>query len=476
MSLKNNLILNTDSYKFSHFSQYPKGASFVTSYIEARGSNVRDVNEVVFFGLQSFIKEWLTKPITRHDVMEAARFCKAHGTPFNTEGWLYIVERHKGFLPVKISALPEGTVVPVGTPMVEITNTDENLPWLTSFLETAILRNVWYGSTVATISRECKKIIYAGLVESADAPDAEIAFKLHDFGFRGVSSFESAGLGGAAHLVNFMGTDTVAGIIHAVDFYNADMEAVGYSIPASEHSTMTMRGRDAEKASYQAMVDAYAKPGAIFAVVSDSYDLFNAIENIWSRGGLFDQVKDAGATVVIRPDSGDPTLIPIQVIEKLMELEGYTINSKGFRVLPNHIRVIQGDGITITSLRTIVERLLAAKISLSNIAFGMGGGLLQQVNRDTFKFAMKACSAVIDGKDVDVYKDPVTDQGKRSKRGVWRPYKNGKGEIILKNMLAAIESDVWLGEARPLYRVVYAAKRPKAEYTFDEVRENARIS
>lgn len=471
MSILTNPILSTDSYKLSHFAQYPKGTERVFSYIEARGSKIPGVSEVVMFGLQPYLMKLDQIRVTQAHVDEASEFAEAHGEPFNRAGWERIVNVHGGRLPVEIYAVPEGTPVPIGVPMVAVFNSDPELAWLTSYLETDILRAVWYGSTVATLSRECKRIIKAALDKSSEAPDAELPFKLHDFGFRGVSSFESASIGGAAHLVNFMGTDTIAGIGYADEYYQSGV--CGFSIPAAEHSTMTMRGRFGEKDSYQAMIDAYAKPGAIFAVVSDSYDLFNAVENIWIGGGLFDQVKERGATVVIRPDSGDPLTVPVEVIKLIAEKYGYTVNSKGYKVLPDHVRVIQGDGITIDSLPVILRNLLDAGFSASNIAFGMGGGLLQQVNRDTFKFAMKASAAEIDGSWYDVFKDPVTDTGKKSKRGIVGAERLNNAGMVRTAVFDDLRE---FARGRNILRRVYGAENGvEAIYSFGLVRSNASL-
>ena len=490
-SFADNPILSTDSYKFSHFAQYPAGTTYIQSHIAARGTQIPGVREVVMFGLQSYIKNRLLKPITRRQVEEAADFCKKHGTPFNRDGWLRIVDEHDGFLPIAIFAVPEGTPVALGNMMVKVQNTVEGFGWLVSYVETDILRAVWYGSTVATISRECKRVIKEYLDLSSDAPDAEINFKLHDFGFRGVSSYESAGIGGAAHLINFFGTDTVAGIAHAMDYYDADV--CGFSISASEHSTMTLRGRENEKQSYQAMIDAYASaPGALFAVVSDSYDLFNAIENIWVKGGLLEQVKKVGATVVIRPDSGNPVTTPCDAIAMLWDLlPEKLVNDKGYKILPPYVRVIQGDGITIESIRDILTTLVHKRgFSATNIAFGMGGGLLQHATRDTFKFAMKANAAIIDGREVDVYKDPVTDPGKRSMRGKLELFKvttpDGRfiGHATLNSHeVAVLKSDTWIPEYTdkngnkftPAMRCVYSGGRTHNTINFEQVRKNAAL-
>jgi nicotinamide phosphoribosyltransferase len=405
-----NILLATDSYKASHAFGYPPGTEYVYSYIESRGG-VYD--RTVFFGLQMWLKEYLAKPITRADIDEAAEFWAAHGEPFYREGWEYILERYQGRLPVEIRAVPEGTIVPVKNVLVTVVNTDPKCWWLTSFLETALLRAVWYPTTVATNSWQCKQTIRAALERSSDDV-AQVTFKLHDFGARGASSQETAAIGGAAHLVNFMGSDTVEGVLAARRYYGEPM--AGFSIPAGEHSTMTAWGRDREVDAYRNMLKVFAKPGALVAVVSDSYDIMNAVNNIWG-GVLRDEVQDSGATLVVRPDSGDPLTVPVEVVEALGERFGYTVNGKGYRVLPNCVRVIQGDGITPQTLPVILDNLLAAGYAADNIAFGMGGGLLQQVNRDSQRFAMKASAARINGEWVDVYKDPVTDAGKRSKRG-----------------------------------------------------------
>lgn len=412
--LSNNLILKSDSYKYSHSVQYPPNTTALFSYIEARGTTTGSKG-TLFFALQGFIKKLASMRITRADVAAAKALIEAHGEPFNEEGWNYIVDNYDGHLPVRIRAVREGTFVPVSNVLVTCESTDPKVAWVESWLETMLLRAVWYGTTVATNSFHCKRLIMKALQETSDDPENEINFKLHDFGARGVSSGESAAIGGAAHLVNFMGTDTVEGLIYAMENYNSGV--CGFSIPAAEHSTITSWGREREFDAYANMVEQYAAPGKIFAVVSDSYDLFDAVETHYIKGGLIARVKEKGGILVIRPDSGNPASVPVAVIEMLCDKYGYTLNSKGYKVLPPEVRVIQGDGITPATLETILENLKARRLSASNIAFGMGGGLLQMVNRDTYKFAMKASAAMVDGKWVDVFKDPKTDHGKVSKKG-----------------------------------------------------------
>ncbi|HEX7340213.1 MAG TPA: nicotinate phosphoribosyltransferase [Rhodanobacteraceae bacterium] len=404
-----NLILNTDSYKASHWLQYPPGTEATFFYLESRGG-VYD--RTLFFGLQAILKGYLSKPISAADIAQAREVFAAHGEPFNEDGWRHILAAHGGHLPVRIRAVPEGSVVPTHQALMTIESTDPAAFWLPSYLETLLLR-VWYPTTVATVSWHVRQVLRQFLERSSDDVDAQLPFKLHDFGARGVSSLESAALGGAAHLVNFKGTDTLAALALARTVYHEPMAA--FSIPAAEHSTITAWGRAHEVDAYRNMLAHFGKPGALLSVVSDSYDIYHAIGALWG-GELKQAVLDSGAIVVVRPDSGEPVDVVHRCLEMLDEAFGHTLNSKGCRVL-NHVRVIQGDGVDPTSIRAILERITSAGYATDNLAFGMGGALLQKLNRDTQKFALK-CSAVrVDGHWRDVWKAPVTDTGKRSKRG-----------------------------------------------------------
>lgn len=410
-------IGKVDSYKLTHHEQLRDDVTNSNSYIEAR---VPETQMITAFGLQMYIKDHLLKPITKADVDELEDIAMGHIGVFNRAGMDKIVDKYEGMPPVFIEGVPEGTVLPASNALVQVRGThdpeDHELKGFSSYLETQLHRAIWYPTSVATNSRMAKEIIYTYLRLTADDPDAEIDFKLHDFGGRGVSSSESAGIGGLAHLVNFKGTDTVEALYYARRFYNERM--AGFSIPASEHSTMTSWGGPAgEAAAFENMLDKFLKPGKMVACVSDSYDVFHACSELW--GNRFKQrIIDSGGTLVVRPDSGEPVDTVLKCMFILMDKFGYTINSKGFKLLPPCIRLIQGDGIDLPMIKKILEALLVAGISASNIAFGMGGGLLQKVDRDTYKFAMK-CNAVygLNGWE-DVYKDPITDPGKRSKRGV----------------------------------------------------------
>ena len=409
-TLCNNLILNTDSYKLSHVYQYPERTQTLFGYGESRGGAFEDV---LFFGLQAIIQEQLAHPVTEAMIEEARELVPAHGFKFYEEGWRRLLEKHEGRLPIRIRAVREGTVVPQHQLLWSVESTDPEFFWLVSYVETLLMR-VWYPTTVASLSYHCKKILRAGLEQSSETPEAQLPFKLHDFGARGVSSQESAMFGGMGHLVNFMGTDTLDALRAARYFYDAK-GVVGYSIPAAEHSTTSIRGRAAEVETYRHMIKTFGQKDKIFAVVSDTYDIFNAIENLWGKE-LRQEVIDSGATLVIRPDSGEPVEVVAKCLALMDQQFGSVVNAKGYKVI-NHVRLIQGDGINPNSLKAIVDRVLSDGYSLDNIAFGMGGGLLQQVNRDTLKFAMKLSAAEVDGEWRDVYKDPITDPGKRSKRG-----------------------------------------------------------
>ena len=451
--MSTSLILDVDSYKVSHWLQYPPKTTAMYSYVESRGGKYP---VTVFFGLQYILKCYLSQPIELWMVEEANTLLTAHGLPFNYDGWRYIAENLNGRLPVRIKAVPEGSVIPVHNVLMTVESTDPKVFWLASWLETLLMR-VWYPITVATQSWHLKKRIYKSLERTADNPNTEINFKLHDFGARGVSSCESSGIGGLAHLVNFQGSDTVQAVVYGQKYYNCPIAA--YSIPAAEHSTITAWGKAGEVLAYQNMLTQFAKPGSVLAVVSDSYDLWNAIDNLWGDR-LRQQVIDSGATLVIRPDSGDPVEIVAKTLEKLEAHFGSTINKKGYRVL-NSVRVIQGDGVDEESITAILKRTESLGFSTTNLAFGMGGALLQKLNRDTQKFAMKCSEVTVAGKAIAVYKDPITDPDKTSKKGRLALIKTESGY----QTVAASSED--------LLQVVYENGQLLQDQSLDTIRQRA---
>ncbi len=468
-----NILTLTDSYKPTHWKQYPKGTSKVYSYLESRGGKF---DNTMLYGLQYFIKKYLTgKVVTLEKITKAHKFYDAHLGPghFNLEGWMHILEKHDGRLPVRIKAVPEGSSVKTSNVLVTVENTDPEVPWLTNYLE-SILLQVWYPTTVGTLSREIKKIFVSYLKKTtsydSDGIKNIVSFMLHDFGFRGASSVESSAIGCSAHIINFLGTDTVPGILLAQEYYNSD-DMLAFSIPASEHSTITSWTEPLEVKAFENMLDQY--PTGLVACVSDSFDIIRACKDYWGTA-LRDKILSRDGRLVIRPDSGDPRQTLKQIFHILWDKFGGTINDKGFKVIDPHVRVIQGDGVNYESIVDILDMMVEEGFSVENIAFGMGGALLQKVDRDTQKFAFKCSSITINGEEIDIRKNPIeiNENGervasfKRSKAGRLKlVYNNGNWETIehshdeIGDELVEVFLDGYL----------------KKEWTFEEIRERAQV-
>lgn len=468
----NNLVLLADAYKYSHHKLYMPGTTNVYSYLESRGGKF---DETVFFGLQYILKEYLEGAvITTSDIDEAeALLLEVFGRNdvFDRKNFDYIVEVHGGRLPVRIKAVPEGSSIPVSNVMMTIENTDPKCFWLTNFLET-LLMQMWYPITVASLSREIKKVVKRYYEQTATVgAEAGIDFVLNDFGFRGVSSVESAGLGGAAHLVNFLGSDTLAGSMLAKKYYKAT-KAYGMSIPATEHSICTLLGEQGEKEVFKHILDTF--PTGIVACVSDSFNIFRACEEYWGED-LKNQILERDGRLVIRPDSGDPIQTLLKIFEILFNKFSFVTNQKGYKVLPTQVRVIQGDGINYESIGEIYEALKANGISAENLVLGMGGALLQKVDRDTQKFAIKCSFAEINGQGVNVQKSPtemdengkITPSFKKSKTGKLKLVRSTAGYRTMMETEApqAIDELVTVFENGSLTK----------EYSFEEVRMRAGI-
>ncbi|MDN3580875.1 nicotinate phosphoribosyltransferase [Mucilaginibacter flavus] len=419
---RENLILLADAYKYAHHKFYYPGTTQIYSYLESRGGMF---NETIFFGLQYFLKEYLQgQAFTQQDLDEADGFLQqvfGRDDVFDKSKFQYIIDKYDGRLPVIIKAIVEGTAVPTGNVLMTIENTDPECYWLTNFLET-LLMQVWYPCTVATVSNQIRKVVTRYYAETATpGTEAGIDFVLNDFGFRGVSSVESAKIGGAAHLLNFNGSDNLAGSKMAIDYYDAQ-RVYGLSIPATEHSICTLLGREGEEKVFEHVLKAFST-GTI-ACVSDSFNIFKACSEYWGTD-LRDQILQRDGTLVIRPDSGDPIATLLKIFEILFDKFGFTVNEKGYKVLPPQVRVIQGDGVNYAEIGNIYEALKENLISAENLVLGMGGALLQKVDRDTQKFALKCSSAIINGTEVRVEKSPtemdadgnITQSFKKSKGG-----------------------------------------------------------
>lgn len=426
IDLISNPILLTDGYKPHHWKQYPPGMEAMYSYMAARGGYAR---EVQFFGLQYILLQYLEgQRVTPEKIREGRDILDALSGPgsCNVEGWWHIVDQHQGRIPLRIGAVAEGSTVPVGQPMLTVENTCEKCAWVVNYFE-SLLEHVWHGTSVATNSRACYTLIEDYLERTGSMPETapnDARYKLHDFGFRGVSSVESAAVGGAAHLINFRGSDTVIALKMIRDAYDTPVEYLGRvakTIPASEHSTITAWGKDHEVDAFRNMLDQY--PTGLVACVSDSYDIGKAISQYWGED-LRERVLLREGQVVIRPDS--PWLpgwnVPHTVyacVSAVGQAFGYVLNDKGYKVLNPHVRIIQGDGVDREIIEATLAELKHGGWSADNVSFGMGGALLQKLNRDTHKFAIKASWAQVNGVGRDVYKEPRGDASKASHHGRW---------------------------------------------------------
>jgi nicotinamide phosphoribosyltransferase len=439
--------------------QYPSGTTSMFDYMEARGGQYA---KTVFFGLQYILKRYFSSPIEMWEVDEAKQLAEAHGEPFDYEGWKYIVEELGGKLPVRIRAVPEGSIVPVKNALVTIDSTDERVFWVVGYLET-ILMKTWYPTTIATKSYYVKEMLKPYLEETGGIEG--IGFKYHNFGDRGSSSVESAAIGGMAHLTQFMGTDNFDSLRWAKFYY--EIEMAGYSIVASEHSTVTSWGRDGEFDMYEAYIERF-KNKDIIACVMDSYNIYEAVDYI-TKGSFKEKIESPNYPIfVIRPDSGIPVEVLNHIINTMEDNSvGYTVNEKGYKVW-NKYRIIWGDGVTPDTIEQMVQYMIARGYSADNIAFGSGGDLMQNVNRDSKKFAIKCSSITVNCEERDVFKDPITDQGKTSKKGRITTYRNrNTGEYFTKE----VGRD--FAHSDDILQTVYENGVLVKEYTMDEIRQNS---
>jgi len=459
-----NICLATDSYKIWHWKGYLPNTENNYGYLEARNGAL--FNKTVCFGLQYILKKYLVgQVVTQEKIDEAEKEMEQHLGKgfFNREGWEYILKNYGGKLPVTIRGVAEGTPVDVSNVLmsVELTKNDPKLCWLTNFLESLLL-HVWYPMTVATLSRELKILIRDYMLATCD-DTSTLDFKMQDFGFRGVSSYESAQIGGAAYMTSFKGSDTVPALVIPKKYYNMQ-EMPAFSVAATEHSIMTARGEEGEWDVVQYILD--KTPDGILSLVIDSYDYERFIEKCGTR--FKDQILARGGTTVFRPDSGDPVTGTLRCLELLDKHFGSYINHKGFKVLNDKVRVLWGDGIEYQGIRNILFAMKNHGWSTECMAcFGMGGGLLQKVNRDTQRMAFKSSAQFYDGSWHDVWKKPK-DITKASKRGRLALVKVGGKFRTIK------EED--LGNQHNYLEVVFRDGELVKEFSFEEVRNNVLAS
>lgn len=480
------LICRTDSYKFGH--PYVKlnsnGRKIVgmSSYGEARTG--KD-DEITPFGMQMFLKNYFSKPITMDHIDLAEKFAIGHfGRPlFARADWEKVVREYKGYLPLIIRGLPEGTVAHGGLPLYSATCLDRDLAWMSAGIETIILRGNWYATTIASMDRDIKKFIkHAYEVSGADL--GGLGFALHDFGGRGVTCAEQAEIGGAAHLLNFMGSDTVEGVLAANFYYKNEMAA--YSVAATEHSIECSFGLDVEgERDYLiTTIKAFMAPGAIVSIVIDGKDTLrcaNALCNDPEIKALVIELANMGGKVVFRPDSGEMMDLIPAILQMQEAAYGSVTNDKGFRKI-NCVGVILGDGIDRQGMkiRSILGKIMSMGFRADNVIFGSGGGLLQGVTRDTKKFAQKASAILVettkdDGSVVTewegIAKDPITDQGKKSKEGVMTTARNkATGELKAMRLDRPMEEGY-----EDAFKLFYHTGRFFNETTLDEARARSAV-
>lgn len=430
----------TDFYKTDHRRQYPAGTTLVYSNITARGSRIPDIHQVVVFGIQYFIKDYLQRRFNtgffnqpKDKVVEAYKRRMDTSLGKDAISTEHIEALHDlGYLPIEIKALEEGTLCPMRVPFLTIKNTLPEFFWVTNFLETIMCNVIWGAMTSATTAYQYKKILTEYAKKTSDMPGF-VDWQGHDFSMRGMFGLEAALISGAGHLLSFTGTDTIPAIDFVEHFYNADadQELIGGSVPATEHSVMCLGGLETEIDTYRRLLtEVY--PTGIVSIVSDTWDYWTTLRNLTK---LKSEIMARDGKLVVRPDSGDPVKIICGdkslrdensdaykgSIQVLCEIFGCTINSKGYKQLDPHIGLIYGDSITLDRCEEICYKLEKQGYASTNIVLGIGSYTYQHVTRDTFGFAMKSTYGVINGNPCEIYKAPKTDSGiKNSAKGLLR--------------------------------------------------------
>jgi len=412
-------------------------------------------------------------------IEEAAALYNGHfgKNIFYREGWEYILKEHGGKLPVQIKAVPEGTQVDIRTPMLTVENTVDEFFWVTNYIETLMSCSLWQMCTSATLAREFKRIL-TRWANHTGGPVDFVKFQGHDFSMRGMGSLESAKYSAAGHLLSFVGTDSIPGILFLEDFYGANIETelVGTSIPATEHSVMCAYGQD-ELASYRNIIT-NVYPSGFVSIVSDTWDLWSVLNNVIAT--LKPEILARDGRVVIRPDSGDPVKIicgdPLSdnpdavrgVIEILWDIFGGTVNKQGFKELDPHIGAIYGDAISLRSCDDICKGLADKGFASTNMVYGIGSFTYQYNTRDTFSFALKSTYARINGEEKFLFKSPVTDSGiKKSQTGMVRVFESPWG-VGYRDQLTEAERDAVTDD---LLATIFEDGKLIREETLAEIRE-----
>lgn len=462
-----NPLLLTDGYKLDHRRQYPEGTSLVYSNWTPRKSRINGIDEVVFFGLQYFLKKYIIEDFTKNFFLKSKeevirKYTRRINNYLgeNHVGTKHIEDLHDlGYIPMVFKALPEGVSVPIRVPMFTMYNTLPEFFWLTNYFETLLSAVVWMPCTSASIAKQYRKVLNKYAAETSSIPDF-VNWQGHDFSMRGMAGIEAAILSGAGHLLSFTGTDTIPAIDFLEEYYNADNELIGGSVAATEHSVMCMGTDEGEFETFERLITKIY-PKGIVSIVSDTWDLWKVLTEYLPR--LKNVILNREGKVVIRPDSGDPVDILCGnpdgkheaeqkgVIELLWEVFGGITNEKGYKELSPKIGAIYGDSITIDRATQICERLKQKGFASTNVVLGIGSYTYQYNTRDTFGFAMKATYGEVNGVGREIFKNPVTDDGtKKSAKGLMQIYKDAQGNYQLKDQCTWQEEQG--GELREVFR------------------------
>ena len=418
--MKFNPTIATDAYKITHWLQRPKNMTRFYNYGEARKGGQH--NEIVFFGIDYIIKEYFTRKITKEDIEEGYRHslsCFGFDNYFPKDIWEKVEKL--GYFPLRIKAAKEGSLIPTSNVCFTMESTEEWFaPMVSHFEDWAMW--IWYSSAVATRAFNIKKNIKSAYEKSSDSMFMD--FAVTDFGYRGASFNEAACIGGAGHLLSFLGTDNLQARKLIQDYYGGT--EVGSSVWATEHSVATVWGPGEGEYNYLKAQIERSHPEAILSIVIDSYDSDNFIKNVTSRSDVKELIMNRPGRTVFRPDSGDPLSNICKYTEMLGNIYGYHINDKGYKVLNHNVGLIQGDGMTEKSIPELFNEYIKTGWSVDNIVTGSGGGLLEEgLTRDTDRWAVKVSYVEIDGKSIDIRKSPKTDMSKASKAGILKLHKSG---------------------------------------------------
>ena len=458
---KINSILLKDFYKAVHSEMLNPGMTKSVSYYTPRKSRVNRWPKVVNFGLQMFIKNWLIDEFNenffnRPEDEVVAEYKRVLDNAMGKD--IYDINKvrklHKlGYLPIEIISIPEGIEVPMRCPIFGITNTHDEFAWLPQALESLISAEVWYPMITATVGHTYRQIVdkYYDLTCDDSIPHRRA---LGNFDFRGDMGVDAALKAAAGWLMSFVNTATVPAIPFMEQMYNCDCtkEEVGFGAVSTEHFVMCSNfAVDGDECTFLKRLLTELYPNTSFSCVCDSYDYWNVVENILPS--LKDEIMAHNGCFLVRGDSGDCVDVVTKTVFKLWELFGGTVNTKGYKVLDPHVKALYGDSITVERAEKIYQILMDNGFAASNVSLGVGSfsmhcieedGMLKPFTRDTFSSCIKACDAIINGKEYPIFKDPKTDREtgegfKKSQRGACRVFLKD-GELTYEDGLTYEES------------------------------------